>query len=51
MGRTCVGGDRLAIVMLDFAKAVAPGHVVWPVQRVRLRPRNGLPMSIRRLQS
>lgn len=54
--RTCIGAAFalqeatlvLAVLMRDVDMAVAPGHVVWPVQRVTLRPRNGLPMVIRR---
>ena len=54
--RICIGSTfalqeatlALAILMRDFSLDVAPGHIVWPVQRVTLRPRNGLPMVIRR---
>jgi cytochrome P450 len=54
--RICIGSTfalqeatlALAILMRDFSLDIAPGHVVWPVQRVTLRPRNGLPMVIRR---
>lgn len=54
--RICIGSAfalqeatlALGILMRDFNLDLAPGHVVWPVRRVTLRPRNGLPMVIRR---
>jgi len=52
--RICIGATFalqeatlvLATVMRRFRLQVAPGHAVWPVQRVTLRPRGGLPMRI-----
>ena len=52
--RICIGATFalqeatlvLATVMRHFRLEVAPGHAVWPLQRVTLRPRGGLPMRI-----
>jgi cytochrome P450 len=52
--RICIGATFalqeatlvLATVMRRFRLQVAPGHAVWPLQRVTLRPRGGLPMRI-----
>ncbi len=38
----------VAAVMREFELEVAPGHVVWPLHRITLRPRRGLPMIARR---
>jgi cytochrome P450 len=53
--RTCVGSTfalqeatiMLATVMKNFSLQLAPGHKVWPLLRVTLRPAGGLPMTIR----
>ena len=52
--RICIGATFalqeatlvLATVMRRFELQVAPGFAVWPLQRVTLRPRGGLPMRI-----
>jgi cytochrome P450 len=52
--RTCIGAGFamqeasivLAILVRNVQFDLAPGHDVWPVQRVSLRPRGGLPMLI-----
>ena len=52
--RTCIGVSFamqeasivLAKLVQNFRLNLAPGHVVWPVQRVSLRPRGGLPMIV-----
>ena len=36
----------LATIMRRFHLRLAPGSAVWPLQRVTLRPRGGLPMRI-----
>ena len=36
----------LATLVQHFRFDLAPGHDVWPVQRVSLRPRGGLPMLV-----
>jgi cytochrome P450 len=41
----------VAAVTRDFELSVAPGHIVWPVHRVTLRPRDGLPMIVRARQA
>lgn len=54
--RICVGAQFamqeavivLATLMRNFRPALAPGHAVWPVQKVTLRPRGGLPMVLSR---
>jgi cytochrome P450 len=56
--RTCIGGAFalqeatlvLAMIAKSFTLELAAGHRVWPVQKVTLRPDNGLPM-IPRLRS
>ena len=37
-----------ATIMRHFTLELAPGHQVWPVQKVTLRPKGGLPMIVRR---
>lgn len=52
--RTCVGAAFamqeaviiLAMLMLHFRLVLMPGHRVWPVQKVTLRPKDGLPMLV-----
>jgi cytochrome P450 len=52
--RICIGATFalqeatlvLATVMRRFRLELAPGFAVWPLQRVTLRPRGGLPMHI-----
>ncbi|HZD89893.1 MAG TPA: cytochrome P450 [Pseudolabrys sp.] len=52
--RICVGAQFamqeaaivLATLMRRFRPVLAPGHAVWPVQKVTLRPRGGLPMLL-----
>jgi len=52
--RICIGATFalqeatlvLAAVMRRFHLQLAPGFAVWPLQRVTLRPRGGLPMRI-----
>ncbi len=54
--RICVGAAFamqeaaivLATLMRHFRLELAPGHAVWPVQKVTLRPRGGLPMLVTR---
>lgn len=54
--RTCIGAAFalqettliLATIMRHFVLEVAPGHTVWPLLRVTLRPAGGLPMLVRR---
>jgi cytochrome P450 len=36
----------LASIMRNFNLELAPGHAVWPVQKVTLRARGGLPMLV-----
>jgi hypothetical protein len=36
----------MAAIMHSFRLQVAPGSAVWPLQRITLRPRGGLPMRI-----
>jgi cytochrome P450 len=38
----------LATILANFELALADGHAGWPLQRVTLRPRGGLPMAIKR---
>lgn len=53
--RTCVGSPFalqeativLATTIKNFSLRLAPGHKVWPLLRVTLRPAGGLPMIIR----
>jgi cytochrome P450 len=37
----------IASVIREFEIHVAPGHEVWPLHRITLRPRGGLPMTVR----
>ncbi len=54
--RTCIGATFalqeavtvVATLMRDFDLELVPGHSVWPVQKVTLRPKNGLPMMVKR---
>jgi cytochrome P450 len=38
----------VATIMRHFTLQLAPGHAVWPLHRVTLRPAGGLPMVVRR---
>ena len=38
----------VATIMRNFTLQLAPGHAVWPLHRVTLRPADGLPMIVRR---
>jgi cytochrome P450 len=52
--RTCIGSTFalqeatliLATIMKHFALELTPGHAVWPLLRVTLRPAGGLPMTV-----
>jgi len=52
--RTCIGASFamqeasivLAKLVQNFRLDLVPGHAVWPVQRLSLRPRGGLPMIV-----
>jgi cytochrome P450 len=52
--RICIGASFalqeatlvLGTLMRSFHLRLAPGFSVWPLQRVTLRPRGGLPMRI-----
>ena len=54
--RICIGSTLalqeasivVATIMRHFTLALAPGHAVWPVHRVTVRPMGGLPMIVRR---
>lgn len=54
--RTCIGAAlalqeasiMVATVMRHFNLELAPGHAVWPMHRVTVRPHGGLPMVVRR---
>ena len=54
--RICIGANFaiqeativLAAIMRSFNLELAPGHAVWPVLKVTLRPKGGLPMIVRR---
>jgi cytochrome P450 len=56
--RVCIGATFaiqeasivLATIMRHFTLQLSPGHVAWPVQKVTLRPKGGLPMMVRRRQ-
>jgi cytochrome P450 len=37
----------LAKIVGNFSFELSPGHKVWPILRVTLRPANGLPMTLR----
>jgi cytochrome P450 len=53
--RTCIGSAFalqeatliLAAIVKNFSLQPAPGHDVWPLLRVTLRPAGGLPMTIK----
>jgi cytochrome P450 len=57
--RVCIGAAfalqeatlALSAITSAFDLCVAPGHNVWPQQRVTLAPRGGLPMVVRRRRS
>jgi len=38
----------LAAIVKNFDFALCPGHKVWPILRVTLRPANGLAMLIKK---
>jgi cytochrome P450 len=38
----------VAVIIRAFELDVASGHDVWPLHRITLRPRHGLPMTVRR---
>jgi cytochrome P450 len=38
----------VAAIVRAFELEVAPGHAVWPLHRITLRPKRGLPMIVRR---
>jgi cytochrome P450 len=52
--RTCIGASfamqeasiALAKLVQNFRLDLAPGHAVWPVQRLSLRPKGGLPIIV-----
>ena len=52
--RTCIGSSFalqeaaivLAVLTRRFEMRLLPGAEVWPLQRVTLRPANGLPMQL-----
>ena len=54
--RICIGATLamqeasivVATVMRHFTLELAPGHAVWPVHRVTVRPSGGLPMIVKR---
>ena len=54
--RICIGAALamqeasivVATVMRHFTLQLAPGHTVWPMHRVTVRPSGGLPMIVRR---
>ncbi len=54
--RVCIGAALamqeasivVASVMRNFTLQLAPGHAVWPIHRVTVRPDGGLPMIVRR---
>ena len=54
--RICIGATFamqeativLAAIMRHFDLELAPGHTVWPTLKVTLRPKDGLPMIVRR---
>ena len=56
--RVCIGATFaiqeativIATIMRHFTLQLSPGHVAWPVQKVTLRPKGGLPMTVRRRQ-
>jgi cytochrome P450 len=56
--RTCIGSSFarqeativLAVLTRSFDLRLSPQAEVWPVQRITLRPANGLPMQIEKIQ-
>jgi cytochrome P450 len=54
--RICIGASFaiqeasiiVASIMRRFTLEMAPGHTAWPVLKVTLRPKGGLPMMVRR---
>jgi cytochrome P450 len=54
--RKCIGSTFalqeatlvLATIVKNFSFELSPGHAVWPILRVTLRPANGLPMVLRK---
>jgi cytochrome P450 len=54
--RTCIGATfaiqeasiMVATIMRHFTLEMVPGSTPWPVQKVTLRPKGGLPMIVRR---
>ncbi len=54
--RVCIGAALamqeasivVATVMRNFTLQLAPGHAVWPLHRVTVRPQGGLPMIVSR---
>jgi cytochrome P450 len=52
--RTCIGASFaiqeasivLATIVRNFTLQLAPGHKIWPEQKVTLRPKGGLPMIV-----
>ena len=38
----------VAVITQNFELELSPDHEVWPVHRITLRPKNGLPMLVRR---
>jgi len=43
-----IGGVLVREADRELELNVAPGHDVWPLHRITLRPRRGLPMIVRR---
>lgn len=54
--RICIGAALamqeasivVATIMRNFTLELAPGHAVWPMHRVTVRPQGGLPMIVRK---
>jgi cytochrome P450 len=54
--RVCIGAAFalqeasivVATIVRHFRLQLAPGHSVWPVQKLTLRPKGGLPMVVKR---
>ena len=54
--RICIGATFalqeasivVATIMRHFTLEMAPGHIAWPMLKVTLRPKDGLPMIVRR---
>jgi cytochrome P450 len=54
--RICIGATFalqeasivVAAIVKNFSFEVAPGHTVWPIQKVTLRPQSGLPLIVKR---